>query len=130
MNDLCISGSFTNLINVPLKISNMSSCNSFSLKKIDCLPFQISILRRRVFSVLQCQLQSSLFPSVNSPLNPFDLKESKNTVCRGQFHQNFTRSFCASRFTPILLAQGVEPMAKKLGTEKHRFGLTTGVSYA
>ncbi len=31
-----------------------------------------------------------------------------------QFHQHFTRSFCASRFTPILLAHGVKRGGQKL----------------
>ncbi len=33
--------------------------------------------------------------------------EEEKTVLRGQFHQNFTRSFCARRFTLILLGHGV-----------------------
>ncbi len=41
----------------------------------------------------------------------------------GQFHQYSMGSFSASSFTLILQANRVQPMAQKLGTEYHKFGI-------
>ncbi len=56
---------------------------------------------KRIYWVCQLRGQQIQCPSGNQRL--FVVK-----VNRGQFHQHFTHSFCASRFTPILLGHGVE----------------------
>jgi hypothetical protein len=49
---------------------------------------------------------------------------------RGQFHQHSTSSFSVSNFILNLLAHRVQCMAQKLGSEYHKFGMPTVVSYA
>ncbi len=46
---------------------------------------------------------------------------------RGQFHHHSMGSFFTSSFTLISLANRVQCMAQKMGTEYHKYEIQTGI---